>query len=146
MKQDGLTHLLYTERKLRCLTKVGFVELLSEYGLFLAKIVTVVVAIAVIVMLIVNATQRKRQRGELRVINLSEQYKEMKEDLAMSLLDSHQQKLWHKAQKKSTSWKRRRPKPKQNWERIHRRVNRVSGCLISKAVWMPMKSARCVKR
>ena len=75
-------------------------ELLSEYGLFLAKIVTVVVAIAVIVMLIVNATQRKRQRGELRVINLSEQYKEMKEDLAMSLLDSHQQKLWHKAQKK----------------------------------------------
>lgn len=75
-------------------------ELLSEYGLFLAKIVTVVVAIAVIVMLIVNATQRKRQRGELRVINLSNQYKEMKEDLSMALLDSHQQKLWHKAQKK----------------------------------------------
>ena len=75
-------------------------ELLSEYGLFLAKIVTVVVAIAVIVMLIVNATQRKRQRGELRVINLSDQYKEMKEDLSMALLDSHQQKLWHKAQKK----------------------------------------------
>ncbi|RVR73763.1 protease SohB, partial [Citrobacter freundii] len=47
-------------------------ELLSEYGLFLAKIVTVVVAIAVVVMLIVNATQRKRQRGELRVINLSD--------------------------------------------------------------------------
>lgn len=47
-------------------------ELLSEYGLFLAKIVTVVVVIAVIVLLIVNATQRKRQRGELRVTNLSE--------------------------------------------------------------------------
>lgn len=75
-------------------------ELLSEYGLFLAKIVTVVVAIAVVVMLIVNATQRKRQRGELRVINLSEQYKEMKDDLSLALLDGHQQKFWHKAQKK----------------------------------------------
>ncbi|WP_445335996.1 protease SohB [Citrobacter koseri] len=75
-------------------------ELLSEYGLFLAKIVTVVVAIAVIVMLIVNAAQRKRQRGELRVTNLSEQYKEMKDDLATALMDDHQQKLWHKAQKK----------------------------------------------
>ncbi|ENM2864796.1 protease SohB [Citrobacter koseri] len=75
-------------------------ELLSEYGLFLAKIVTVVVAIAVIVMLIVNAAQRKRQRGELRVTNLSEQYKEMKDELATALMDGHQQKLWHKAQKK----------------------------------------------
>ena len=75
-------------------------ELLSEYGLFLAKIVTVVVAIAVIVMLIVNDAQRKRQRGELRVTNLSEQYKEMKDDLATALMDGHQQKLWHKAQKK----------------------------------------------
>ena len=75
-------------------------ELLSEYGLFLAKIVTVVVAIAVIVMLIVNAAQRKRQRGELRVTNLSEQYKEMKDNLATALMDGHQQKLWHKAQKK----------------------------------------------
>ena len=100
MKQDEVTRLLYTERKSRCLTKVGLVELLSEYGLFLAKIVTVVVAIAVVVMLIVNATQRKRQRGELRVINLSDQYKEMKEDLSLALLDGHQQKFWHKAQKK----------------------------------------------
>lgn len=75
-------------------------ELLSEYGLFLAKIVTVVVAIAVIAILIVNLTQRKRQRGELRVTNLSEQYKEMQENMSASLLDEHQQKLWHKAQKK----------------------------------------------
>ncbi|WP_393969753.1 protease SohB [Kluyvera intermedia] len=75
-------------------------ELLFQYGLFLAKIVTVVVAIAVIAVLIVNLTQRKRQRGELRIINLSEQHKEMQEDLAVALLDGPQQKLWHKAQKK----------------------------------------------
>ena len=45
-------------------------ELLSEYGLFLAKIVTVVLAIAAIAAIIVNVAQRnKRQRGELRVNN-----------------------------------------------------------------------------
>lgn len=76
-------------------------ELLSEYGLFLAKIVTVVLAIAAIAAIIVNVAQRnKRQRGELRVNNLSEQYKEMKEELVTALVDSHQQKQWHKAQKK----------------------------------------------
>ncbi len=76
-------------------------ELLSEYGLFLAKIVTVVLAIAAIAAIIVNVAQRnKRQRGELRINNLSEQYKEMKEELAAALMDSHQQKQWHKAQKK----------------------------------------------
>ncbi|MFU0922674.1 protease SohB [Kluyvera sichuanensis] len=75
-------------------------ELLFQYGLFLAKIVTVVVAIAVIAVLIVNVTQRKRQRGELRITNLSEQHKDMQEDLAVALLDAPQQKLWHKTQKK----------------------------------------------
>lgn len=75
-------------------------ELLSEYGLFLAKIATVVMAIAVIAVLIVNLTQRKRQRGELRITRLSEQYTEMQEEMSVALLDAHQQKLWHKAQKK----------------------------------------------
>nr|WP_159465889.1 protease SohB [Scandinavium goeteborgense] len=75
-------------------------ELLSQYGLFLAKIATIVVAIAVVATLIVNLTQRKRQRGELRITNLSEQYKEMQEDMSVALLDAPQQKLWHKAQKK----------------------------------------------
>jgi len=76
------------------------VELLSQYGLFLAKIVTLVVAIAIIAVLIVNLKQRKRQRGELTVTNLSEQYKEMQENMAAAILDEHQQKLWHKTHKK----------------------------------------------
>jgi len=76
------------------------VELLAQYGLFLAKIATVVVAIAVVAALIVNLTQRKRQRGELRITNLSEHYKEMQEEMSVALLDGPQQKLWHKAQKK----------------------------------------------
>ncbi|MCU6668935.1 protease SohB [Enterobacteriaceae bacterium H4N4] len=75
-------------------------ELLSEYGLFLAKIATVVIAIAIVAVLIMNLTQRKRQRGELRITRLSEQYTEMQEEMSVALLDRHQQKMWHKAQKK----------------------------------------------
>lgn len=75
-------------------------DLLSEYGLFLAKIVTVVLAIGAIALLIVGLTHKKRQRGELRITNLSEQYKEMQEEVSVALLDDRQQKLWHKAQKK----------------------------------------------
>ncbi|EOL8987155.1 protease SohB [Cronobacter dublinensis] len=76
-------------------------NLLAEYGLFLAKIVTVVVAIAIVITLIANLTQRKKaQRGELRVTRLGEEYKEMKEEVAAALLDPHQHKQWHKNQKK----------------------------------------------
>ncbi len=84
-----------------CHFKADVVDLLSEYGLFLAKIATVVIAIAIVAAIIVNVAQRKKQqRGELRVTRLSEQYKDMQEEMAVSLLDPHQQKLWHKAQKK----------------------------------------------
>lgn len=62
---------------------------------------TVVLAIAAIAAIIVNVAQKnKRQRGELRITRLSEQYEEMKEELATALMDAHQQKIWHKAQKK----------------------------------------------
>ncbi|TCW16261.1 serine protease SohB [Raoultella sp. BIGb0138] len=91
---------MYTVRQRQWFAQGENVELLAQYGLFLAKIATVVVAIAAIAAIIVNLTQRKKQRGELRVTNLSEQYKEMREELAVALLDGPQQKQWHKAQKK----------------------------------------------
>ncbi|SUW63763.1 Probable protease sohB [Buttiauxella agrestis] len=76
-------------------------DLIANYGLFLAKIVTVVAAIGILVTIIVNVAGRKRhQRGELRLTNLSEQYQEMQEEMQVARLDSHQQKLWHKTQKK----------------------------------------------
>lgn len=76
-------------------------ELLSYYGLFLAKTVTVVVAIAAIAIIIVNAAQRKRsQSGQLKVTHLGDQYREMKEDMTLAKMKHHDQKAWHKAQKK----------------------------------------------
>jgi len=77
------------------------VELLSYYGLFLAKTVTVVVAIAAIGIIIVNLAQRKRaQSGQLKVTHLGDQYREMKEDMTLAKMKHHDQKLWQKAQKK----------------------------------------------
>ncbi|MCP2004807.1 UNVERIFIED_ORG: serine protease SohB [Buttiauxella agrestis ATCC 33320] len=76
-------------------------DLIANYGLFLAKIVTVVAAIGILVTIIVNVAGRKRhQRGELRLTNLSEQYQEMQEEMQVARLDHHQQKIWHKAEKK----------------------------------------------
>lgn len=115
-------------------------ELLSEYGLFLAKIVTVVLAIAAIAAIIVNVAQRnKRQRGELRVNNLSEQYKEMKEELAAALMDSHQQKQWHKAQKKKHKQEAKAAKAKAKLGEVVTDSKPASGCWILKAAWTPMK-------
>jgi serine protease SohB len=88
------------------------VELLSQYGLFLAKIATVVIAIAVVAVLIVNLTQRKRQRGELRITRLSEQYKEMQEEMSRLLLIAinrtvaKAQKKKHKQEAKAAKAKR----------------------------------------
>lgn len=76
-------------------------DLIANYGLFLAKIVTVVAAIGILITIIVNVAGRKKhQRGELRLTNLSEQYQEMQEEMQVARLDGHQQKLWHKTQKK----------------------------------------------
>ncbi|KAB8313616.1 protease SohB [Erwinia endophytica] len=76
-------------------------ELLSYYGLFLAKTITVVVAIAVIAVLITNLAMRKRdQGGQLKLTNLGKRYQEMKDEMVLARIPHHQQKLWHKAQKK----------------------------------------------
>lgn len=121
-------------------------ELLSQYGLFLAKIATVVIAIAVVAVLIVNLTQRKRQRGELRITRLSVQYKEMQEEMSLSLLDSHQQKLWLKAQKKKHKQEAKARRRKRSSRRHSLTQNLASMCSILKAAWMCMKSPRCAKR
>lgn len=53
-------------------------ELFSLYGLFLAKVVTIVVAIGAVVLLVVSQGMRKKGLpGELNLVPLGEQYKEM---------------------------------------------------------------------
>jgi len=76
-------------------------DLLFWYALFLAKAVTVVVAIAAVAIILVNITQRKRgQAGQLQVTQLNERYRDMKKSMLLALLPPHEQKLRQKAEKK----------------------------------------------
>ncbi|MGE4799737.1 protease SohB [Yersinia hibernica] len=76
-------------------------ELFSLYGLFLAKVVTIVVAIAAIVLLVVSQGMRKQgQRGELNLVDLGEQYKEMQREMRLARMSHAEQKAWSKEFKK----------------------------------------------
>ncbi|MBK0031552.1 protease SohB [Erwinia sp. S43] len=81
-------------------------ELLSYYGLFLAKTVTVVVAIAAIALVIANLAARKRsQTGQLRLTHLSDRYREMRDDMQLAKVEPEQQKQWIKERKKAEKLK-----------------------------------------
>ena len=76
-------------------------ELLSYYGLFLAKTVTVVVAIAAIAILITNLTMRKRtQSGQLKLTHLGENYRDMTNEMLLAQMKPQDRKRWHKEHKK----------------------------------------------
>ncbi|CNH35995.1 protease SohB [Yersinia aldovae] len=76
-------------------------ELISLYGLFLAKVVTIVVAIGAVVLLIVSQGMRKQGlRGELNLVDLGEQYKEMQREMRLARMGSAEQKAWSKEFKK----------------------------------------------
>jgi serine protease SohB len=79
------------------------VEFISVYGLFLAKVATVVIAIAVLALLAVSLGQRKnRQKGELRLTDLGEQYRDMQRDMRLARMGDAEQKAWNKQFKKQT--------------------------------------------
>ncbi|CAI0754496.1 protease SohB [Serratia proteamaculans] len=78
-------------------------EFISVYGLFLAKVATVVIAIAVLALLAVSLGQRKnRQKGELRLTDLGEQYRDMQRDMRLARMGDAEQKAWNKQFKKQT--------------------------------------------
>lgn len=68
-----------------------------EYGLFLLKVATLVVAFALVVMIIVSAAVKPRQqKGQLEVTNLSEHYQQTQAQMQQQLLDKKAFKKWHK--------------------------------------------------
>ncbi|WP_261643552.1 protease SohB [Erwinia mallotivora] len=76
-------------------------ELLSYYGLFLAKTVTIVLAVIAIAIVIANLAMRRRgQSGQLKLTHLGERYLEMKDDMLLAKMKQPQKKLWQKERKK----------------------------------------------
>lgn len=77
-------------------------EFLLDYGLFLAKIVTVVVAIVALIVIAKSASGRTGSaKGELEITNLTEQRKETVEQLEHHLHDDAFIKARDKAEKKA---------------------------------------------
>lgn len=73
-------------------------EFLFEYGMFLAKTLTLVLAIgAVIVMIVVATVKPKARKGELCFDDLSEDYQHLQTDLQQQILDKKAFKQWQKS-------------------------------------------------
>lgn len=93
-------------------------EFLANYGLFLAKAVTVVIAFGAIVIMIASASGRGRKsdKGHIEVNHLNEKFEEMRDSLQAALLDPEALKLHDKAEKKRLKAERaeQKKKAKQN--------------------------------
>ncbi len=77
-------------------------QFVAEYGLFLAKAVTIVIAVLVLVgaAIAISSRHRKAESGHLEVDSLNRKYEEMSEALADSLLSKEELKQKHKQEKK----------------------------------------------
>ncbi|MDE1481531.1 protease SohB [Xenorhabdus bovienii] len=76
-------------------------EYLSLYGLFLAKVVTVVLAVVVLAVFCIGLGVRKTMhKGELRLTNLGESYREKQRQMQQARMSDAEQKIWQKALKK----------------------------------------------
>ena len=77
-------------------------EFLSEYGLFLAKAITIVVAIGVVIGLVVSVGHKAKisEKGHIEVQRLNDSYEEMEVALKQAVLDEYALKAETKAHKK----------------------------------------------
>jgi serine protease SohB len=102
------------------------VEFLSEYGIFLAKAVTIVVAVLLIIAAAGGAATRskKAHQKEMRVEKLNERFDEYKENLEQFVLDKEALKAQHKEQKKKDKEeaKKRKGKDKVSDEERKKRI------------------------
>ena len=72
-------------------------EFLYEYGLFLAKAVTIVVAILAVVIFVLAASMKnKSDKGELRLTDISDELMQLKHQLKEELLPKKQFKAYEK--------------------------------------------------
>ncbi|MDO6617851.1 protease SohB [Shewanella sp. 3_MG-2023] len=72
-------------------------EFLSEYGMFLAKAVTIVVAIlAVVIVVLASSIKHKTEKGELKLTDVTDELKELEKELKQELLSKKQFKAYEK--------------------------------------------------
>jgi len=88
-------------------------EFLYEYGLFLAKTITFVLAvIAIIAVIAASAIKQKHKKGDLDITDLSEQFEEVEQDIIHALLTKDELKHKEKQDKKHAKEKAKAIKEK----------------------------------
>lgn len=90
-------------------------DYLLQYGLFLAKVVTVVLSLVILagVALGMSNRVRKQAQGELEIEPLNESYEEMSDAMELAMLRPGSRKLWHKEKKKADKSKKKRIEERQ---------------------------------
>lgn len=74
-------------------------EVLAEYGLFLAKLVTFAIAVLVVIAVAMSAAHRNRQQedeGEIQVVRVNDRMRETRETLEANIQDEASRKRWLK--------------------------------------------------
>ena len=74
-------------------------EFLYEYGLFLAKAVTFVVALIAVIVVVASTAKHKTEKGELKITNLSEEFKDLVHNLKHEFLSKKEFKAYEKSLK-----------------------------------------------
>ncbi|WP_298447224.1 protease SohB [uncultured Marinobacter sp.] len=91
-------------------------EFLTEYGLFLAKVVTFVIAAVVVVSIIIAATHKDKDGedddGELQIRKLNDKYRKLRESIQARLMTEQELKAWGKAKKKKEKAEKKAEKAK----------------------------------
>lgn len=81
-------------------------EFLYEYGLFLAKAITFVLAVvAIIAVVAASAIKQKGRKGDLEIEDLSEHYADVEDEIVHALLSKDELKLKEKEDKKAAKEK-----------------------------------------
>lgn len=95
-------------------------EFLTEYGLFLAKIVTFVVAALVVISVVLSAAQKDRGdhdgEGELKIRKLNEKYQKLREAIQARLMSDQERKTFEKSRKKAQKAEKKAAKAKKGPE------------------------------
>jgi serine protease SohB len=76
-------------------------EFLANYGLFLAKAVTVVAVVFVIIVLVTSIGGRKKSdKGQIEVTKINEKFDQLRDSLREAMMDEEQVKEFDKSEKK----------------------------------------------
>ena len=110
-------------------------EFLYEYGLFLAKAVTLVAAIgAIIAVIAVSASRQVHKKGELEITDLSEEFEHTKQQITDHLLTKDELKEKEKAEKKKAKAAKKEKADEKNNDRKRLFVLDFKGSIDAKEV------------